>query len=140
MQGKIVSLYILVFKTVILSIDGWAAFKRTCVQVTKSIICCLDILFPQAKEVLSRLTECVQPEMYFEMPQCMICEKNKEGYFNVGAVFLCEFPEDAAEDSERPPRSSSRPGHNVTERDMTDNRRTDRKFTCARTHTHLRHM
>lgn len=138
MEGKIGTLYIFIFKTIFLSIDGWAAFKRTCVQVTQSIICCLDILFPQAKEVLPGLTECVQTEVYFQMPQCMICEKNKEGYFNVSAVFLCEFPEDTAEDSERPPRSSSRPGHNVTERDMTDNRRTDRRFTHTR--THLKHI
>lgn len=56
-------------------------------------------------------------------------------------VIFCAFSEETAEDGERPPRSSSRPSHNLSERDPTDSRRIDRKltqllYTHSHTHSH----
>lgn len=42
-------------------------------------------------------------------------------------VVFCTFSEEATEDGEKSPRSSSRMGPNATNRDVTDSRRTERK-------------
>lgn len=51
----------------------------------------------------------------------------------VVCVCVCAFSEETSEDSERPPRSSSRPGLNLSDRDSADSRKTDRKSARVQT-------
>lgn len=57
----------------------------------------------------------------------------RPGSFSLSFV---AFSEETAEDGERPPGSSSRPASNLTDRDLTDSKRTDRE--CTHTYGHAR--
>lgn len=76
-------------------------------------------------------------ELSFSVP-CFAGE-----HHGLRSCFLCALSEDTAEDGERPPGSSSRPGLNLADRDLTDSRKADGKSTHRHaycTHTYRTHM